>query len=194
MINVGDYGVIFKEQSGTTWTRYLCDPDTGIMTEDNPTFTDPGDLGTLTVASMTLVQVREDPENYVSGSYPDIYMIDTGNNDYFIKVTYNSGDNTISVDSSVAIDSTYHVTMTPKHVDVGRQHFVVMSPIDCSADESTGSEIYYPSVRTYTFSTATWSCDDVEASETSTSAWALDGTRRRLYGDDYEILSKKQDL
>ena len=61
------------------------------MTEDNPTFTDPGDLGTLTVASMTLVQVREDPENYVSGSYPDIYMIDTGNNDYFIKVTYDSG-------------------------------------------------------------------------------------------------------
>ena len=54
LVSVGDFGVIFKEQGGSTWTRYLCDPDTGSMSSANPTFTDPGTLGTLTVAGMTL--------------------------------------------------------------------------------------------------------------------------------------------
>ena len=109
-----------------------------------------------------------------------------------VKVTYADGTNQISIDSSVAIPTEYKIsTLYPKHVDVGRQHFVVMSPVDCSADETTGSAITSPSVRTYTFNTATWACDDIPASETSGDAWALDGTRRRLYGDDYERFARK---
>ena len=71
---------------------------------------------------------------------------------------------------------------------------MVMSPVDCVADEATGTAITNPSVRTYTFSTQTWACDDVPASEDVSNAWALDGTRRRLYGDDYEMFAAKQDL
>lgn len=64
-VNVGADGVIFKAQGSTTWTRYSYDAVSNTMTTTNPTFTDPGDLGVLNVASMTIVQVREDPENYV---------------------------------------------------------------------------------------------------------------------------------
>ena len=92
-------------------------------------------------------------------------MIDTGNDGYLIKVVFNDGSETIEVESSVAIPPEYKISMTPEHVDVGRQHFVVMSPIDCAADETTGSAVTNPSVRTYTIATATWACDDIPASD-----------------------------
>lgn len=105
---------------------------------------------------MTIVQVREDPENTLDGTdyvVPDLYAIDTGNNDYVLKVQYNDQTDTITVIDSVQIAPEKKITMKPEHFDVGRKHFVIMSPIDCSADESTGSAITNPSVWTYTFST-----------------------------------------
>ena len=194
MVSVGEFGVIFKVQGGTTWTRYVWNENTQSLDSFSPSFTDPGGLGTLTDASMTIIQVREDPENYVEGEYPPLYLVDTGNNDYLIKVVFADATETITVDSSVAIPAEYKIEMKLEHVDVGRQHFVVMSPIDCSADETTGSVVTKPSVRTYTFGTAAWACDDVEISDPSSNAWALDGTRRRLTGiDEYEdILNTKQ--
>lgn len=191
MINVGEFGVIFKEQGGSTWTRYICDPDAGTWTTTNPTFIDPADpgIGTITVPSLTIVQVREDPENYASGSYPDLYAIDTSlASPYLLKVVYDDAGDTISVDvaSSVAIPTEYKIiTMSPAWVDVGRQHFVVLSPIDCAADEVTETVITNPSARTYTFSTTTWACDDLPASEEEGNAWNTAGTsRRRLTGRD----------
>ena len=81
--------------------------------------------------------------------------------------------------------------MKPEHIDVGRKHFVVLSRIDCAADETTGTVITNPSARTYTFSTETWTCDDLPATDTTTTAWAIDGTRRRLEDDYYELLSRQ---
>ena len=89
--------------------------------------------------------------------------------------------------------------MTPEHIDIGRQHFVVLSPIDCSADETTGSAITAPSARIWTFADAAWTCYDLDSSngltgghDTNGNAWALDGTRRRLVDDWNDILARKQ--
>ena len=65
MVSVGEFGVIFKVQGGTTWTRYVWNENTQSLDSFSPSFTDPGGLGTLTDASMTIIQVREDPENYI---------------------------------------------------------------------------------------------------------------------------------
>lgn len=177
------------------------------------TFTDPGDLGTaITPASLTIIQVSEDPENTLDGtSYvvPDLYAIDLGIDGYVMKVTFNNADDTISVASKVEIPTEYKISLTPEHFDVGRQHFVVLSPIDCSATYNVdsvdpsiitdGVAITNASARTYTFSPVNgpvdgWSCDDLPASDTTTSAWDLTGTRRRLLegGDFHDILSSNQ--
>lgn len=107
---------------------------------------------------MTIVQVREDPENTLEGAnyvVPDLFAIDTGNNGYLMKVVYDNGSDTITVDASYAIPAEYKIQMKPEHVDVGRQHFVVMSPINCEAVydgvTSTGSTVTSGSVQTYTF-------------------------------------------
>jgi len=203
-VNLGAFGVLYKPQGGTTWTRFLCNPSTGVVTTSNPTFTNPGTLGTLSEASMTIVQVREDPENTADGAayvVPDLYAIDTGNDGYLMKVVYADGTDTITVDSSVAIPAEYKIQMTPEHVDVGRQHFVVMSPINCAATydsaSSTGSVVTSASVRTYTFATGGWSCNDVPASDTTSSVWPLLNTRRRRelneYEAYYEELKSRQD-
>lgn len=118
-----------------------------------------------------------------------------------MKVTYDDQADTISVASSVAIPATYKIAMTPEHIDVGRKHFVVMSPVNCASDETTGSAITSASVRTYTFTVVNgpvdgWSCDDIPASDTTTTAWALTGTRRRALEeveDYYEQLVRRQD-
>ena len=115
------------------------------------------------------------------------------------KATFDDGSDTITVASVVAIPAEYKISMKPEHVDIGRQHFVVLSPIDCTADEEVvdgtpgGSATISPSARTYTFGTATWACDDLTATEAGTNVWALDGTRRRLEGDKYDILTSRQD-
>ena len=94
---------------------------------------------------MTIVQVREDPENYVEGETPPIYMITTSNNVRMYKVNYNHGSNELVEEANIDIviniadplrkeNVDAKITMTPEHIDVGRQHLVVMSPVDCAAN------------------------------------------------------------
>ena len=65
MVSVGDAGVIFKAHAGTAWARFLCDPDAGSFSEFTLTYTVASVTFTsLDPASKTMVQVREDPENY----------------------------------------------------------------------------------------------------------------------------------
>ena len=176
------------------------------MDKEEQTLADPLALGVLSLtdaAGMTIVQVREDPENYVEGSYPDLYLIDTQNSGYLFKMVYNKAAGTIDLAAAIVIPAAYHISMTPEHVDVGRLHFVVLSPIDCSAKETTsdggttvGTEITNPSARIYTFSKANgepnadpWDeegegCYDLPASDPAAySPWALEGTRRRFLDD-----------
>jgi len=89
---------------------------------------------------------------------PDLYMIDTGNNGYLFKVTYDNVGNAITVDTaataSIAIPAETKITqMAPEHVDVGRHHFVVLSPVNCESDQAAGSTITSASARTYSFGT-----------------------------------------
>jgi len=209
-VNLGANGVLYKAEGDATWTTFLCDPNAGTWTTGNPTFTDPTTLGTLNVATMTIMQVREDPDNTKEGTdyvLPDMYAVDTGgtgltaNAPYLMKVAYDHGT-AITVTSSVVMKETFKIqTLTPEHIDVGRLHFVVMSPVNCLSDETTGSAITNASVRTYTFApvagpTDGWSCDDLPPSDTGTNAWALAGTRRRElneYEKFYEELTTRQD-
>ena len=111
MVSVGDAGVIFKEQGGAAWTRYLCDPDSpGSFTTSTPTYTDASALFTDTnLPSKTMVQVREDPENYVLGTIQDLYVIDTSDSTVLGKASYSSGTDTISIDSAVTIPADYKI-------------------------------------------------------------------------------------
>ena len=74
MVSVGDFGVLFKTHNGADWTRYVCDPDAPpSFTTTTPTYTDDdGNAGTYFATtdrtSKTMIQVREDPENYVEGT------------------------------------------------------------------------------------------------------------------------------
>ena len=102
MVSVGDFGVIFKEQGGSSWTRYLCDPDTpGSFQQSSPSYADPAPSGvtaifaTTSLTSKTMVQIREDPENYVEGTFGDLYVIDTADSTVLGKAKYDDGSDTI---------------------------------------------------------------------------------------------------
>lgn len=127
-------------------------------------------------------------------------MIDTSDSTGLGKASYAAGTDTISIDSAIAIPPEAKISMTPEHVDVGRQHFVALSSIDCAAladagNGDGGTATTGPSARTYTFATGDWACDDLPATdEQGGTVWALDGTaRRRLEGDKYDILGSRQD-
>ena len=102
MVSVGDFGVIFKEQGGSSWTRYLCDPDApGPFQQSSPSYADPAPSGvtaifaTTSLTSKTMVQIREDPENYVEGTFGDLYVIDTADSTVLGKAKYDDGSDTI---------------------------------------------------------------------------------------------------
>lgn len=66
---------------------------------------------------MTLIQAREDPDNYVSGTFPDIYGLHGSG--YIQKFTWSASTLTMTADYlTVPID--HKITVSPEHLDVGR--------------------------------------------------------------------------
>ena len=60
MVSIGDDGIIFKQKknTGSAWTSYLCDPDTGSISTATYTLADPDGLGNFNTGntdSMTMV-------------------------------------------------------------------------------------------------------------------------------------------
>lgn len=100
MVNTGADGVIFNQYGQNSFTLYQCSDSTGswVLNETPVTFDNAAgaltgpqeDLATTTFdqTAMTLLQAREDPENYVSGTVPDIYGI--VENGYIQKFTWSS--------------------------------------------------------------------------------------------------------
>ena len=160
MINVGDDGVLFKENGGSTFYRYLCDPDTKTWTADGVTISSV-DMNGLecgagnTVAdltAMTLLQVRYDPDTYTENTVMDIYgmMSDL----CIMKITYAS--DTITVSEVIDLEARAHrlYTVTPEHFDVTQRHFALMVPVQCDEDNLNQDTEYVtsPSVDVYTLS------------------------------------------
>ena len=71
-------------------------------------------------SAVTLIQAREDPDNYVSGTYADIYGLHKSG--YIQKFTWAAGGDTLTMTAdylTVPID--HMITVSAEHVDVGRQ-------------------------------------------------------------------------
>ena len=183
LANLGDDGVLFKENAGSTFYRYLCDPDTSSWTVDAEAITTVdmnglecgvGNSATITdVSAMTLLQARYDPDTYAAETIMDIYGL---NNDLCImKISYSASSLTVSevIDLETRAHKLY--TVTPEHFDVTQRHIALMSPVQCDEDELNLDTEYVtsPSVDVFNLSTQIWSCVDIEPSDRGTYAWTL---------------------
>jgi hypothetical protein len=141
LVNTGADGVIFIAYGLTTPILYLCDPSAGTYTETAVTYDNTAvaltgaqeDTSTTTSDSTlwTLIQAREDPDNYVSETIPDIFGLNLSG--YIQKFTWSSP--VLSMTSpSIVVPISKAITISAEHVDVGHKYLVTLSPSDCSAE------------------------------------------------------------
>lgn len=145
MVSVGDDGIIFAKYGDTAFKNYKCSSGSSSFSQQtvqiNNDIGAPCDAQETTScnwnwSAATLIQAREDPDNYVSGTYPPIFGLH--DNGYIQKFTWAEGGDTLTttVDYlTVPID--HLITVSPEHLDVGRQQLVILSPSQCGAEHDT---------------------------------------------------------
>ena len=167
MISAGDDGIIFNMYGQDNFMRYKCE-DSGGWAFTSASVTINNDAGVLTGAQedlstttitntdLTLIQPREDPDNYVSGTQLQIYGIHGSG--YIIKFSYAADVMTATESITVPID--HLITVSTEHLDVGNKFIALLSATQCDSDYNV-NEIANASVYFYEISAATWSCRDL---------------------------------
>lgn len=148
MVSVGDDGIIFSKFTDATMYTYLCDAASGSFTKtavqfDNTASALTGDQEDTTtttavdVTSLTLIQAREDPDTYVSGTMNDIYGLQqTGNSGYIQKFTWASGGDTLTHTTEyITVPIDHMITVSAEHLDIGKEQLVLLSPAQCAASD-----------------------------------------------------------
>ena len=195
MVNMGAEGIIFKAWGGAAFNLYLCSYNSGSstwgwtetsVTIDNPAnvaYTGEQETTTTTWASSaytstTLVQAREDPDNYVSGTTSTIWAI--YGSGYIQKLSWSSPTLSMTADY-VTIPIDKQITVSPEHLDVGRKYIVILSGSHCAADHNV-STISNASVYFFDIANKVWmTCRDLATTNLPASKMdLLSGTTQNL--------------
>lgn len=179
MVSVGDDGIIFKMHGESTFYSYLCTDDgTGTgqtftiatVTIDNTLVALSGpqeDLSTtaITNSDLTLVQAREDPDNYVEGTQIPIYGIH--GNGYIQKFTWTT-PTLATTFPSIVVPIDHQITISPEHLDVGPTKIVILSGTQCASNYET-TRVTSASVHYYHMDTSSWdTCVDLTDLQSTT--------------------------
>ena len=100
-------------------------------------------MGFTEIQTMTLLQVREDPETYNSVTPAHRNIHSYLDNECLMKLTYSS--DTLTVDSVIDMSATYTYRLwsfDPAHMDVTDRHFGIMSPVQCDVNNENKDTNY----------------------------------------------------
>jgi len=85
-------------------------------------------------SAVTLIQARQEPDNYVSGTYADIYGL--FRNGYIQKFTWAAGGDTLTMTADyITVPVDHAISVSPEHLDMGHEQFVILSPSQCAASD-----------------------------------------------------------
>lgn len=174
LVNTGADGVVFIAYGLTTPTLYLCSDSSGSWTMTDTTVTWDNDAAALTgaqedtsttsydEAQIVLVQPRENPDDYVSGTIPPIYAL--YGSGYIQKLTWTS-PNFAFTSPSIVVPVDHLIVVQAQHFDAGHHQLVLLSPSNCDAFDGattdTGTIIIGSAVYFYSVATEVWDCWDL---------------------------------
>lgn len=149
-------GAIWKEENNANINLITIDQTTTPKTTTSTTLTfiDGGLVqGATALTSLKLLQARDDPATYISGTIPPIYAV--MNDVELLRVEVDTAASELTVVESISIPTKYQVTLANRaqHMDLGHTKFVVLSPIDCSDTIIDTDFTANPSARFYDLST-----------------------------------------